>query len=195
MCFYFLIFIYINKNIMYENINESLSENSIDKLLDKIIDVGYKNLTDKEKDMLNNPHKYDDEYFEYYDKPIIHDIKSKNIIKIFNNDDFDIYINDDYDKAKTTYIYIQYKEIPINSILNTIIIKFNRSLFINKINKPDISKLIYDIYDNSLYDENYINYIKNTINKNDIKKFNDYFSLTMIPISQIYSRLEEIFKV
>ena len=49
---------------MYENINESLSENSIDKLLDKIIDVGYKNLTDKEKDMLNNPHKYDDEYFE-----------------------------------------------------------------------------------------------------------------------------------
>jgi hypothetical protein len=146
---------------MYNLIYESLSRDSIDILLDKIIDVGYDNLSDKEKDMLNNPHKYNDDYLYYFNKPLVHYFKKGDVLKIYDDENITIRLTKRMDDKNQLKFFVNFKKINKNNILCDSVIKFNLSTIKPPLHGEIKIKLdMTDIYDNNFMDQEYVTFLR-----------------------------------
>lgn len=143
------------------NIRESLSKESMDILLDRILEVGYENLTDREKDMLNNPEKYDDIELNYFSNEVYREKYTKRI-KIYDDDDIHISMSKEPNDEGNMIFFITLKNIEEKSTLGKFVFLFNPT----DVNVNNNGALVFkleqrDIYDNSPgKDKKYLDYIK-----------------------------------
>lgn len=144
-----------------KKIRESVSQEMIDRILDKINEVGFENLTQKEKDMLTFRNQFDD-FDIRRDKPI-HREKFTKRVKIFEDDEIKVTISKFADDEGNIKYFGTFKMFPNEFILKQLVFVINA-----KAKKSSLE----DIYGLSLKDQEFTEYIKDNVPEEQLKKLN-----------------------
>ncbi len=161
-------------------LKEALSQEAIDGILDRISEVGWDGISDKEKEILKKKDEVDDFVMNFIkvihkEPPVSERLKLYPLEKKGQvDDDLKIIIlkpviNDDgFSKFFITFRFLD-KDSPLYKIVGVCDFK-KRSMMWS------------DVYGNNIFDKDYTENIKNYVKKQDLDNFQDNFYKKVLPV-------------